>query len=137
MFDPECIFCKLIAGDIPSQRVYEDDACIVFLDIAPVSKGHALVVPKAHHATLFDLPDDLGAALVPVFKRVGKAVMAATGAEGLNVCMNNYRVAGQLVDHAHVHLIPRFADDGLKFWPQGAYADNEMAAVAQAVRDAL
>lgn len=134
----DCIFCKIIKGEIPSAKVYDRGGVYAFLDIAPVNKGHVLVVPKEHYATLFDLPPDLGRELLTALKTVGAAVMAATGAAGLNLGMNNFEAAGQLVHHAHFHLIPRHAGDGLSLWTQHAYAGpEEMKKLAQAVRTAM
>jgi len=134
----DCIFCKIIEGKIPCAKVYDQGGIFAFLDIAPVNKGHALVVPKKHHATLFDLPPDLGRELLTALKLVGQAVMQATGAAGLNVGMNNFEVAGQLVHHAHFHLIPRHEGDGLKLWTQHAYeSGEEMQKLAQAVKKAI
>ena len=134
----DCIFCKIIEGKIPCAKVYDQGGIFAFLDIAPVNKGHALVVPKAHHATLFDLPPDIGRELLSALKLVGAAVMQATGAAGLNVGMNNFEVAGQLVHHAHFHLIPRHEGDGLRLWTQHAYeSGEEMQKLAQAVKKAI
>ncbi len=134
----DCIFCKIIAGEIPSAKIYDRGGVYAFLDIAPVNKGHALVVPKAHHATLFDLPQDLGRELLGALKTVGQAVMSATGASGLNLGMNNFESAGQLVHHAHFHLIPRHSGDGLTLWTQHAYENVEdMQKLAQAIRSAI
>jgi histidine triad (HIT) family protein len=134
----DCIFCKIIEGKIPCAKVYDQGGIFAFLDIAPVNKGHALVVPKKHHATLFDLPPDLGRELLTALKLVGQAVMQATGAAGLNVGMNNFEVAGQLVHHVHFHLIPRHEGDGLKLWTQHAYeSGEEMQKLAQAVKKAI
>jgi len=134
----DCIFCKIIEGKIPCAKVYDQGGIFAFLDIAPVNKGHALVVPKKHHATLFDLPPDLGRELLTALKLVGQAVMQATGAAGLNVGMNNFEVAGQLVHHAHFHLVPRHEGDGLKLWTQHAYeSGEEMQKLAQAVKKAI
>ena len=134
----DCIFCKIIAGEIPSAKIYDRGGVYAFLDIAPVNKGHALVVPKSHHATLFDLPQDLGRELLGALKTVGQAVMTATGASGLNLGMNNFESAGQLVHHAHFHLIPRHSGDGLNLWTQHAYESVEdMQKLAQAIRSAI
>jgi histidine triad (HIT) family protein len=119
--DSECIFCKIVAGEIPCAKVFESDTVLAFLDIAPVHPGHALVLPKDHHPTLMDIPPALGEDLFKALSAVGGAVMEATGADGLNLMQNNYEAAGQLVHHAHFHLIPRFADDGLKLWAQSSY----------------
>lgn len=132
--DPDCLFCKIVAGDIPCAKVFESDSCIAFLDIAPVNAGHTLVLPKAHHATLMDTPAELGGDLMDALSKVGAAVLEATGADGLNLMQNNHEAAGQLVHHVHFHLIPRHADDGLKLWPQSGYdSPDEMSGLAQTI----
>ncbi len=138
MSDQDCIFCKIVRGEIPCCKIYETDQVLAFLDIAPVIHGHALLVPKEHYATLFDLPASLGQELLAALQVVGKAVMDGVGAAGLNVGMNNFSAAGQLVPHAHFHLIPRFSDDGLKLWTQTPY-DNEtvMNRVADSIRNQI
>lgn len=134
--DPDCIFCKIAAGEIPCAKVYESETCLAFLDIAPVHHGHTLVLPKGHYPTLMDVPASLGSDLFDALSRVGRAVMAATGADGLNVLQNNYEAAGQMVPHAHFHLVPRFADDGLALWPQAGYDDpEEMRGLARKIAD--
>lgn len=134
--DTDCVFCKIVAGEIPCAKVYESETCLAFLDIAPVCPGHALVLPKAHCATLMDLPAELGGDLMETLSKVGKAVMEATGADGLNLMQNNFEAAGQLVHHAHFHLIPRFKEDGLWLWPQSAYDDrDEMNRLAKSIAD--
>lgn len=125
MSQQDCIFCKIIAGEIPCARIYETERILSFLDIAPTNKGHALVIPKHHHATLFDLPSEMGRDLIRAMRKVARAVMDTTGAEGFNVGMNNFEVAGQLVPHVHFHVIPRFRDDGLVLWGQKSYDDND------------
>lgn len=125
IMDSDCIFCKIVAGDIPCAKVFESETVLAFLDIAPVSAGHALVLPKDHHPTLMDIPSGLGNDLLAALSAVGGAVMEATGADGLNLMQNNHEAAGQLVHHAHFHLVPRFADDGLRLWPQAGYDDPE------------
>jgi len=133
----ECIFCKIVRGEIPCAKVYESDRVIAFLDIAPVQPGHALVIPKDHHPTLFDIPAALAQELQTALQRVGSAVMQATSAQGLNLGMNNHKAAGQLVPHAHYHLIPRFEGDGLSLWPQKSYDDTEkMQQLAAAIMNA-
>lgn len=138
MHAADCIFCKIVKGEIPCAKLYEDGQVLAFLDIAPVAPGHALVIPKAHYADLFALPEALGAAWLAAQKLVGRAVMTAVGATGLNVQQNNGASAGQLVFHAHVHLVPRRAGDGLHLWPGTPYPDAAaLAAVAESVRKAL
>lgn len=125
--DPDCIFCKIVAGEIPSARVLEAGAAVAFLDINPVNHGHVLLVPKEHHATLADLPDEAAAETAALLPRLARAVLKATGADGLNVILNNGRCAGQTVDHGHWHLIPRFGDDAVNWpWPHTPYVGDEL-----------
>lgn len=134
----DCLFCKIIRGEIPSAQVFASSQMVAFLDISPIHKGHTLVVPKRHYPTLWELPTDLSQEMFTVMQYLGRAVLQATGADGLNIIMNNYQAAGQVVDHAHWHLVPRFAQDGLRWWPQHEYESTEdMEAVAQAIQKAL
>jgi histidine triad (HIT) family protein len=136
--DADCIFCKIVAGAIPGARVYESGGCLAFLDIAPVHPGHVLVMPKGHYPTLMDIPPELGAELTDTLSRVGRAVMEATAADGLNLMQNNYEAAGQVVHHAHFHLIPRHSGDGLTLWPQSAYENpDEMSRLAKTIAGLL
>ncbi len=133
--DPDCLFCKIVAGEIPCHRVYEDDATMAFLDINPVKPGHALVIPKAHHPTLLETPAELAEPLLLAVQRVAAGVMAAVEAQGFNTGVNTHTAAGQLVPHVHFHVIPRHEDDGLSLWGQKPYPnDQAMADMAQAVR---
>ncbi len=125
--DPHCIFCKIVRGEIPSARVIETDESVAFLDINPVNQGHTLLVPKAHYAKLADLPDSLAGSVCALLPRLARAVVGATGAQGLNVVLNNGDVAGQTVDHCHWHLIPRFNDDAVNWpWPHSNYRGDEL-----------
>jgi histidine triad (HIT) family protein len=125
--DADCLFCKIIAGEIPSARVFETDAAVAFLDIRPVNHGHVLLVPREHHATLAELSDEAAAETAALLPRLARAVVKATGADGLNVIVNNGRVAGQTIDHGHWHLIPRFVDDAVNWpWPHDEYAGDEL-----------
>ena len=104
-----CIFCKIIAGDIPSMRVYEDEDCIATLDISPASAGHTLVIPKTHHTDLTDGTDAaLLGKLMMVAKTIGMRQKERLGAEGFNIVQNNGAAAGQTVPHLHIHVIPRY-----------------------------
>ena len=116
MTEPNCLFCRIIQGEIPSHQIYEDDNWLAFLDLHPVNLGHALVVPKQHCRNLFDLPANLTNKLGPVLQKLAGAVKSGTQADGLNVIWNNERAAGQIIFHAHVHLIPRFAGDDFEPW---------------------
>lgn len=115
-----CIFCKIVAGEIPCHRLYEDEHVLAFLDIGPLSRGHSLVIPKAHYETIDQMPPELAAACMAVVPRLSRAIVAATGARAWNVLQNNGKIAGQAVDHVHIHIIPRREDDGLGYrWPAG------------------
>ena len=125
--DPNCVFCKIVHGEFPSARVLETDWAVAFLDIHPVNKGHVLLVPRDHHGTLSDLPDDLAAHAASLLPRLCRAVRAATGADGLNVIVNLGPAAGQTVDHVHWHIIPRFVDDAVNWpWPHEEYVGDEL-----------
>ena len=134
----KCIFCKIVQGLAPKQSLYETRTILAFLDNNPVNPGHVLVIPKEHFSTVFDVPPALGADVLEAVQIVGKAVMLATKADGLNVFQNNFRTAGQRVDHAHWHLVPRFEGDGHRLWPQRPYDSQEvMERMAQAIREYL
>src|SRR3989344_3470222 len=134
----DCLFCKIIAGEIPSTKVYEDDTVIAFLDIHPVNIGHTLVIPKTHHANLYETPDDALAHMIAVVKKLSIAVKGALSADGINIEMNNDPVAGQIIFHTHLHIIPRFSGDSLKHWPSAReYNEGEADEVAQKIKNSL
>lgn len=133
----DCIFCKIVAGEIPSNKIYEDDTAFAFLDITPINLGHTLLIPKEHHANLYDMPDDILAHMAPVIKKLAIGIKNATRAEGINIGMNNDAAAGQIVGHAHIHIMPRFADDGHEHWKGHGTTDAERADAAQRIRSAL
>jgi len=108
----DCIFCRIVDGELPARVVYEDDDVLAFLDANPLAPGHTLVVPKAHHETLGDLPADEGEAVFAALHRLTPVVEDAVDADGSNVAFNNGEAAGQEVPHVHGHVIPRFEDDG-------------------------
>lgn len=123
----DCIFCKIVNGDIPCAKIFEDDKLISFLDIGPANKGHALIVTKEHYETLLEVPDEVLTDLMNKAKKIARAMSSALGAEGFNVLMNNKEIAGQLVPHAHVHIIPRFSGDGINLnWKPKKYKDKEI-----------
>lgn len=134
----DCIFCRIVAGEIPAAKVYEDEYGIAFLDLSPMQPGHTLIIPKVHISTLLEVPAHLDAALFSMLRTVAQAVVKATGAQGFNLLQNNGPAAGQTVFHAHWHIIPRFEGDGLRQWPQGAYENQEaMATMAARIQTAL
>jgi histidine triad (HIT) family protein len=114
MVNEDCIFCKIVKGEIPSSKVFEDDNFIVILDVKPKSDGHSLVIPKKHYRNLLDMPSTLGNELVSVAKEVALKLVKEKKIEGFNLIMNNESSAGQVVMHAHLHIIPRKTGDGLK-----------------------
>ena len=120
----ECIFCKIIRNEIPSYKLYEDKNFLAILDIGPVNKGHVLLIPKKHIEDFFGLNENISKELVRVIQKLSKAVIKATKADGFNLMLNNKKAAGQLINHVHFHIIPRFKEDGLKHWPQGKYKNN-------------
>ncbi|HEY7375900.1 MAG TPA: HIT family protein [Polyangia bacterium] len=135
---PGCLFCAIAAGEIPASMVLRDDDVAAFLDARPVFKGHVLVVPRAHWATLSDVPAAALGTLFAAVQRVARAVEAGLGADGTFVAMNNK--VSQSVPHLHVHVVPRKKKDGLRgfFWPRVTYADDaEREAFATRIRAAL
>ena len=133
-----CIFCKIVKGKIPAARVYEDDKLISFLDIMPANKGHCLVVPKQHYETLLEVPDEDLGILINAAKKVAKALSLSVGNGAFNLVINNGKAAGQLVAHAHIHLIPRFKGDRLRLqWSHKKYEDNEMQEFQEKIKKFL
>ena len=133
--DPDCIFCKIVAGTIPSFRLHEDDTVIALLDVFPLSRGHALVVPREHHATLDQLPDTTAAHIGSLLPGLSRRILAATGATAFNILQNNGRLAHQAIDHVHVHIIPRYDDAGLGIeWQAGKLTPDEGKALCSAIR---
>ncbi|MEM6854186.1 MAG: HIT family protein [Planctomycetota bacterium] len=137
---PESIFTKIVAGDIPCHRLYEDEHVLAFLDIGPVSRGHCLLIPKTGYVELDDVPADVAAALGQALPRLIAAVKSATGCDGVNVLQNNGSVAGQVVMHVHFHLVPRYTDTdtGLRFdWPAGELSDQDATELQHKITAAL
>ena len=130
-----CIFCKIIDGKIPSAKVYEDNNTIGFLDIMPANKGHCLVVPKEHYETFLDISDEGLKSLIVAAKKVAKALSLSIGNGSCNVVMNNGKEAGQIVAHAHLHIIPRFKGDRLRIkWSHKKYEGSEMKEFQEKIR---
>ncbi|WP_100330531.1 HIT family protein [Bacillus xiapuensis] len=133
----DCIFCKIINGDIPSAKVYEDDHVYAFLDISQVTKGHTLVIPKTHRENVFELPADEAARLFETVPAIANAIKAEFQPDGLNILNNNGAIAGQTVFHYHIHLIPRYGQkDG--FHPvfhasDSQYTQDEFKQIAAAI----
>ncbi|MAG15887.1 HIT family protein [Candidatus Woesearchaeota archaeon] len=121
----DCIFCKIIEGEVPAYKLYEDELVVSFLDIFPIHPGHALVVPKKHTVDIFDTDEETIKQMMAVAKKLALPVMNGTKAQGINIGMNNKPAAGQEVFHAHMHIIPRYSDDGLKTWSKNLFKDDK------------
>lgn len=128
----DCIFCKIADGDIPATKVYEDEHIVAFLDIHPVHPGHTLVIPKDHYQWMTDAPQDVLHMVYDRSQELMRGIQKALGADFVTLS-----VVGVDVPHFHVHLIPRFYDDGLTSWPQGEYQAGEADDVAQKITSAL
>lgn len=137
----DCVFCKIVRGEIPSEKVYEDDQVLAFLDLSQVTKGHTLVIPKKHVRNIFDLPPETAAELFRRIPKIANALKAAFPLEGMNILNNNEEIASQTVFHCHVHLIPRYSkkDDFGLIWKDnsGTYNDEEFKERAEAIREQL
>jgi histidine triad (HIT) family protein len=132
------IFDKILAGEIPCHRVYEDEHVLAFLDIGPLSEGHTLVIPKERKAHLHELSDESAAAIGRVLPRIARAVLAATGASAYNVLQNNGSAAHQVVMHVHFHVIPKSGERGLGIgWNAGSLSGERGGEVAERIRAAL
>lgn len=132
-----CLFCRIVSGELPSQRVYEDAETLAFLDIKPVNPGHTLVIPKAHSVGIADATDEALAAVMRTVKRIAPGILAAVGSQGYNLGVNQGAVAGQLVMHLHVHVMPRFPTDGHALWHGTPRTPEELNAVAEKIRAEL
>ncbi|KAH0423838.1 HIT domain-containing protein [Colletotrichum camelliae] len=130
-----CIFCKIIKGEIPCFKLFESDKTLAFLDINPLSRGHALVIPKHHGAKLADIPDEHLSEILPVVKKL----VAASGADDYNVLQNNGRIAHQMVDHVHFHMIPKPNEaEGLGVgWPQQATDMDKLKALFEDLKSKM
>ncbi len=135
MRDPDCLFCKIVAGELPSQRIAEDERTVSFMDINPATRGHALVIPRTHAVNLLEIePEDL-AAVTLAAQQLAKRVPERLGADGVNLINSCGAAAWQTVFHFHLHVIPRYADDPLKLpWTPAPGNADEIADAASALR---
>lgn len=126
MKDLDCIFCKIVNGEVPSTTIYEDEAFRVIFDISPASKGHAIILPKEHARNIYELSDEIASKIFVLAKKMATVMTEVLGCDGFNILQNNGEVAGQTVFHLHVHLIPRYKDDNIRIkWVSGE-VDQEM-----------
>ncbi len=139
MTDDSCVFCKIVAGEIPAAVVWDSPWAVAFLDINPAAPGHVLLVLREHYEQLTAVPGSLLSAALGELPKLAQAVISATGAQGLNLLQNNGRVAGQVIPHVHFHLIPRNEGDRVTVgWRQGTYeTPEEMNRMAERIRAAL
>lgn len=134
----DCVFCKMVAGDIPVVRVYEDEGVLAFLDIGPVSDGHTLVIPKEHFSRVHECRPEVLAQVGSCLGRIAGAVAEAVDADGYNVLCNNGRAAGQVVEHLHFHIVPRRMGDGVfTQWPAYKYEKGQIDGFAAKIRKNL
>ena len=137
MKDDHCIFCKLANKDIPTNIIYEDDRFTVFLDASPATKGLALILPKNHAANIYELPDEDASAVFVLAKKLATKMTEILHCDGFNIVQNNGEVAGQTVFHFHMHLIPRYLNDGNQdklTWNHAEFTPEEIAEIAAELR---
>lgn len=135
MVKDDCIFCKIVKGDIPSATICETPDFKVILDVSPANAGHALIITKEHFDNIFQMDAETAGKLFSLATVVARAIKDETGCEGLNVVQNNGEVAGQTVNHFHLHLIPRFKGDDVKVtWKQGETNSEDLAELAKALK---
>ena len=137
MKDDNCIFCKLANKDIPTNIIYEDDRFTVILDASPATKGHALILPKNHAANIYELPDEDASAVFVLAKKLATKMTEILHCDGFNIVQNNGEVAGQTVFHFHMHLIPRYLNDGNQdklTWNHAEFSPEEIAEIAAELR---
>ena len=135
MKDSNCIFCKIANGEIPSGTIEENDMFKVVLDVGPATKGHALILPKDHYTNLYDLPEDVAAEVYKKAKKIALKMKEKLGCDGVNIVQNNEEAAGQTVFHFHMHVIPRYKDDGQVIgWKPGQPTAEELDAIAEVLK---
>lgn len=136
--DNDCIFCKIANGEIPSSTIYEDALFRVILDLSPATKGHALILPKKHMANIFEMDEETAEKVFVLASRIAKAMKEALNCDGLNIVQNNGEIAGQTVFHFHMHIIPRYNDDGQQInWVPKTSEAAERDMIAEQIKNAL
>ncbi len=133
----DCLFCKIITGEIPSAKIYEDENSFAFLDINPTNTGHTLLVPKEHSRNIFDINKNTLKQLMPPLQELSIAVKNGVGVSGVNIQINNEPTAGQVIFHTHIHIIPRFKDDKIKMWKGGKYKKGEIEELVKKIKKQL
>lgn len=131
MSQPDCVFCKIVSGLIPSARVYENENVLAFLDIGPIAKGHLLVIPKQHFTSVDSCDPKVLASVAMVLPEIAKALKDAVNVKDYNILCNNGKLAGQVVEHLHFHIIPRTLGDEIRWnWPSAKYPSGEIEKIA-------
>ena len=134
----DCVFCKIVAGDLPAERIYENEKVLAFMDIRPTNEGHVLVIPKEHSTNILDINEPDWIELARAVRHISCAVKGATKSCGLNISMNVEACAGQVVMHPHAHIIPRYENDGLELWHGKEYeSENIMQELANKIRSVI
>lgn len=135
MKDSNCIFCKIANGEIPGRTIYEDEDFRVVLDVAPATKGHALILPKDHYRNLLDLPEDKAEGVIRIAKKMAVLMKDKLGCDGVNIVQNNEEAAGQTVFHFHMHVIPRYQQDNQKIgWCPTSPTGEELDQLAEQLK---
>jgi histidine triad (HIT) family protein len=130
----DCIFCRIANGSVPSKTIYEDDEFRVILDLGPATKGHALILPKDHYADIYEIPEDTAADAMKLAKRMAAVMKEKLHCDGFNIVQNNGEAAGQTVRHFHIHLIPRYRDDGQHIlWEPGEVSQDELEMIKEQI----
>ena len=131
-----CIFCKIANGSIPSKTIYEDEKFRVILDLGPATKGHALILPKEHYADIYEIPEETIGDAMKLAKKMAGLMTDKLGCDGFNIVQNNGEAAGQTVKHFHIHLIPRYKDDGQHIlWEPGEVSQDELELIKRQITD--
>ena len=133
----ECVFCKIVKKEIPTDIIYEDEEFWGFLNINSIHLGQSLLTPKKHYENLYELPDDILAKMAILLKKFSIAIKKTTKADGINIIMNVESAAGQIVPHAHFHIVPRFKDDGYKHWTGKSFPKEEASKIAEKMRSSF
>lgn len=133
----DCLFCKIVSGEIPAEKVWEDESFMAIVDIKPVNLGHLLLIPKTHSTNLLDMSEELLSQVGPRLQTLAKAVKVATQADGINIGMNNEAAAGQLIMHTHLHIIPRFKGDGFEHWHGQEVTADDLKTISEKIKLAL
>lgn len=132
----DCIQCKIVNGEIPSYKIYEDEDFLCILDIYPSSMGHCLIIPKSHNENLFDLDEKYGKKIIGLSQKIGKALMDTFNCDGLNILQNNGEAAGQSIFHYHMHLIPRYDDDNVNMgWRPLKPNENQLNETLEKIKE--